>query len=149
MPVQLDIFPDPFISIRLVSGVEITATCLLMRATYAGLLEGMPKERHNERRLASLKSHYQSIWGSIPVHVIAPEVIRFERPGSFEDDPPRMAALLPPCEIAAVFESRKNMEWHHLIIVWHQAGAEPLMTPEIRTKVAQLDWAALAEEVEI
>lgn len=148
MPIHIDIHPKPFITIRLASGIQITTTSLLMHATYEGLLEGMPNDRFTERRLLSLEGRCQSILGPCPVHVIPPKITRFERPGSF-GGVPRMAALLPPCEFFAVFESRKAMEWRNLAIVWHQASAKPLMTPEVRAQVAQLDWDALAEEVEI
>jgi hypothetical protein len=147
MPQEVKLLPEPVITVRLASGLQISATTLLIGATYENLLS-MPNERHNERLLLSREKYYHAIWGPLPVHIVQPETFQLQQHRLSEDESPRVINLLPACVIAAVFQSRVKLDTHELVVVWYQSAANPLMSSEVRAKVEQLDWSSLAEEVE-
>jgi len=147
MPQAVKLLPEPVITVRLASGVQISATSILIGATYENLLS-LPNDRYNKRHLLSREKYYQAIWGPLPVHIVQPETVQLEQHRLFEDESLRVINLLPAFVIAAVFQSRVNLDMHELVVVWYQSGTNPLMSSEVRFKVEQLDWFSLAVEVE-
>jgi len=117
-----------------------------MNALYEGILGGVPKDSTNQSLIYSHAAGLKQAWGLAPIYLIPSQVRCFERTGG------RTGCILPPAQISALFiEDRAKGDFSpakRLILIWHQQKAPPLMAPEVKSLIQQLDWAALAKDEE-
>jgi len=134
--------------VTLDDGRRISAWACYAQSTYAGLLEGLPDRRFNDRLLADLVLRAASLFDGSPIHIIAPT----RTDDTFEHGSRRHAfERLPRFWVAAAFDSEPidtGKEWSALTVIWFQD--EPLpVTAKAHAKVRALDWNAAAKDYEL
>ncbi len=147
MPARVILTPPPFIKVRLQSGITICSHSVRMEAIYAGVLEGLPNDHNNQMLIGRHATELKELWGTVPIYLIPSDIQRSTTRSG------RKTAILPPAQISALFTKHNPNDVFEpssqLVLVWHQDKAPPLMSPEVKSQIQQLDWdktAAIIEE---
>jgi hypothetical protein len=144
---------DYLAELSLASGRVICLDRYEMSKTYAGLMEGVPTEEHNDELLRALGENLAERFGR-PVHVIDPPRQEHEMPGS-ATHPPRRWQLLPGVLCVGVFDSDPidgeldpDFAWSSLVIAWFQNEPQFPVGSDAMPALAAVAWEAHAVECE-
>jgi hypothetical protein len=137
----------------LVGGYQVHVTHLEQRLTYAGLLEGVPSARENDRLLEPHRRAAASP-GTYLVEPSRRDYLR--RPGDMESIrrhlPSRVPEWLPMVLVAMTLEGPGLRDpaggRTSLRIVFFQSAFAPPLDDDVAAVLRQLDWARHAEEAE-
>jgi hypothetical protein len=139
----------PLLELTLRSKRKTRARSYFVSETFAGLLEGAPSERANERALRAIPDRLRKIFGGLPVHITEPTLVFSELASEWHG---REILLLPPVCIAAEFRSSPakdpSMHASGLIMAWFQDHDSPILSEENRLRLADVDWEAFAADFE-
>lgn len=146
--------------ITLNSGRTIVLTALDQVMTYAGLLEGTPNARANDRylELSLQEAERRCVPGARP-HLIPPARRDYLREpgdmqGVFEESDHGTPEWLPVIRCIGSFQSGAgahdpDSELSVLVVVWFQEQyAPPILEPALSQLLA-LDWNSLANDVDV
>jgi hypothetical protein len=117
--------------------------------TYAGLLEGLPTDKMNERILNEIAEDAKR---HIPycdaVYVIEAEQKPIEYEGKYPfGKPMSLPGIVCVTNLTCSDTVRdKNMDASHLTIVWFQENYAFPIDVEIREKIMQIPWSKVAED---
>lgn len=140
-------------SLTLLDGRGITLKALRQRMTYAGLLEGTPCARLNDRIVESAVEAARRDWEprDFSPALIPPARRPFLREPQEESDPGREQEWLPMITCTAEFESHSparnpEMDGSALTVVWFQDDyALPLSAAALEA-IKAIDWQARAHD---
>jgi hypothetical protein len=136
------------LEVTLNTGRKIWASMVYIEDTYAGLLEGYPISRLNDRVIARLPQRAAGLFGDWPVHVIEPARYTKEATHPTPFGPPE---YLPSCWIGASFTSLAISDAKHasqLIVVWFQEEAFPVPAESALELLQAMAWERLACDFE-
>ena len=139
---------NSILSLRLNSGITITANEVTIGKTYRGRGYGHPTKGQHELFLAAIRQHYEAPQYA-PAAYIVPSDAQEKATATTDDDGEVLP--LPPIQLSAQFTGPDKDEDPEepvftaaLTLIWHQADPTPFMSPEVEAKAAQLDWHAHA-----
>jgi hypothetical protein len=139
----------PLLDFTLRSKRSIWARSYFILETYAGILEGTPDEKFNERMLQSLPDRLRTIFGGLPVHILEPTLVFSELASQRRG---YEVLLLPPVCIAAVFTSSpardESMHASGLTIAWFQEHDFPIVSEENQLRLSEMIWEETAVDFE-
>ncbi|KQX57326.1 MULTISPECIES: hypothetical protein [unclassified Streptomyces] len=134
--------------IVLASGRRIRLTQLRMSSTYAGMLEGYPCKRVNDRKVEWLQRDAERAYSSLPVHVVPPvRAYPDERAGAFGP-----VEVLPSVFCVGVFDSAPldpAMDGSSLVVAWFQPAPEVPTGEDADPALRGVAWEELAEDYEL
>ncbi|MFF2775491.1 hypothetical protein ACFVU3_11330 [Streptomyces sp. NPDC058052] len=132
----------------LLSGRPIRLTELRMSSTYAGLLEGYPCKRVNDRKVAWLRRDAARAFPSWPVHLVPPTLAYPDRaPGGLGP-----VEVLPSVACVGVFDSQPldpSMDGSTLVVAWFQPAPDVPDGEHADEGLRGLAWEELAQDYEL
>jgi hypothetical protein len=147
MPIQIDLTPQPFITVQFADGITATSSAISINTTYDEdqWLGGAPDKRWNTRYLDNVRRTYAKQFANTTPYIVPceAETIETDRP------PERAIEILPRIRIAGIFTTYEDDEFGeenalNLYIIWHQNEITTLMLPEIKAHLTTLNWATLS-----
>jgi hypothetical protein len=126
-------------------GREVTIAHLDQHLTYSGHREGVPTRELNRTLIGQIVEDFRALAPDIGFEVFPP----VEQP--FPDRPP--VSLLPGVACGAILKGLG--QWpdgdpclERLLVVWFQDEYAMPIDPNVRARIAALDWASLATQSE-
>ncbi len=146
--------------LRLRSGRAITLKHFDQVMTYAGLLEGTPDHELDDRHIESAleEAGRRGVAGVRPHLIVPPRRDHFRKPGDMrritEYSPHWIPEWLPVVQCIGQFSSgvtARNPEMHLsvLTVVWFQDEYAPPIQEPALGELLDLDWEALALDIEL
>ena len=128
---------------------EIRLTSLYQEASYAGLLEGLPTRKMNERIIHSCQEKSKKLFPESPVFLIEPVQTQIKHHGAYPFGDP---ASLPSIMCVARFKSsafeNNPLFYSELVIVWFQEEFVLAIDDGILQKIKDITWVKHAAEHE-
>lgn len=140
--------------LMLPSGRKLLLKDVRLTSTYAGLIDGVPSARLNDREVARLAQCAERTFSGLPLHVIPPP-LRY--PNSVRHDRPLgLHGRLPAVGCIGYFTSAEvnrpddpvllstEFAVSELVVVWYQADASTLIGEDALPSLTSLPWDELA-----
>ncbi|MDV9190279.1 hypothetical protein R6L23_19025 [Streptomyces sp. SR27] len=130
------------------SGRWIRLTELRMSSTYAGMLEGYPCKRVNDRKVDWLQRDAERAYASMPFHFVPPSrEYPDETAGAFGP-----VEVLPSVFCVGVFDSAAldpAMDGSSLVVAWFQPAPEVPAGEDADPALRGVRWEELAQDYEL
>ncbi|MBC7768697.1 MAG: hypothetical protein H7124_07910 [Phycisphaerales bacterium] len=138
--------------IRLNSGRDVRLWELRQKATYEGLLEGLPTTRLNNIYLDRLIAEHQKTDPAKSCYLLAPQELPIELPPG-ETYPFGAPAKLPSVTCTGRFRSMKSardvsLDYSELVVIWLQDEFAMPIASDVVEQIKALDWEKLAGDFE-
>ncbi|MEU8620211.1 hypothetical protein [Streptomyces sp. NPDC048623] len=134
--------------IVLTSGRSIRLTELRMSSTYAGMLEGYPCQRVNDRKIDWFQRLAERAYPSLPVHCVPPSREHpDESAGAFGP-----VEVLPAVACVGVFDSMAldpAMDGSTLVVTWFQPAPVVPAGEDADPGLRGIRWEELAQDYEL
>jgi hypothetical protein len=124
------------LNLGLQGGPELECRTIVTSVTEAHIA-GLPLragEEHTVVDLQKLPARVQKHFGGVPYIVVEPELRAHSSDWLAAPKVEHMALLFAPSRM------------HSLVVVWYETADEPMLSPENRKRIEQLDWDSLAKK---
>ena len=129
---------------------EICLTSLYQEASYAGLLEGLPTRKMNERITHSFQEKSRRLFPKSPVFLIEPSQTPIKYLGDYPfGDPARLPSIVCVARFTSSAFEHNPLFYTELAIVWFQNEFALPIDDDIHQEIKSITWVKHAAEHEV